>query len=377
MILAQDRVGGRIWTVPDGDHVVELGAQWIHGEVGNSLFDFSSARGLIDTESVSYEAEGLFYTSSGEQLNNDIVDRAQAVIRKAYDQCSKFSREPEESWKEKLPSSVGAFFRKKFLEQFEIQNSLHEGLWNWLMLYEKIDNACDSMYELSALSWGEWSDCDGEWHVNLKNGYSSVITALLDSLKPGVHSLNDEHRPILRLREPVDSIHWMVDMDNATSESNPHYSLVEVHAASGKVYCATHVIVTVSLGVLKEHLDSWFKPDLPARMRLAIKSLGFGVIDKIFVTFPFAFWEKDCRGIHLVWTEPEEEGSTMADNWVRGITGFDPVIRQPCTLVCWLGGEEARFMETLSEEKIKEALVALLRKFCADLNVPDPVRILR
>jgi hypothetical protein len=63
-------------------------------------------------------------------------------------------------------------------------------------------------------------------------------------------------------------------------------------------------------------------------------------------------------------------------NWVRGITGFDPVANQPATLVCWLGGEEARRMEELPDEVIKRELGTMLKQFVGS-HVPDPVSIVR
>ena len=34
-----------------------------------------------------------------------------------------------------------------------------------------------------------------------------------------------------------------------------------------------------------------------------ISSIGFGVINKIFLEFENPWWEENCTGIHLVWTE--------------------------------------------------------------------------
>ena len=40
ILEAEDRIGGRIHTVPFNDHVIDLGAQWIHGRGDNPLWKF-------------------------------------------------------------------------------------------------------------------------------------------------------------------------------------------------------------------------------------------------------------------------------------------------------------------------------------------------
>lgn len=40
ILEAEDRIGGRIHTVPFNDHCIDLGAQWIHGGGDNPLWKF-------------------------------------------------------------------------------------------------------------------------------------------------------------------------------------------------------------------------------------------------------------------------------------------------------------------------------------------------
>ncbi len=48
-------------------------------------------------------------------------------------------------------------------------------------------------------------------------------------------------------------------------------------------------------------------------------------------------------------------------NWTRHVVGFDVVIKQPNVLMAWISGEPARFMETLPDVEIGEALCRLLK----------------
>jgi monoamine oxidase len=48
LLEAQKRIGGRIETVPFGANVADLGAQWVHGEKDNIIYEMVSKYGLLD-----------------------------------------------------------------------------------------------------------------------------------------------------------------------------------------------------------------------------------------------------------------------------------------------------------------------------------------
>jgi spermine oxidase len=57
LLEAQHRFGGRVETINFGANVVDMGAQWVHGEVGNVIFEMVSNLGLLDR--TPYEWVGL------------------------------------------------------------------------------------------------------------------------------------------------------------------------------------------------------------------------------------------------------------------------------------------------------------------------------
>lgn len=59
---------------------------------------------------------------------------------------------------------------------------------------------------------------------------------------------------------------------------------------------AQHVIVTVSLGVLKANYKSIFSPPLPPRKVNSIEALQFGTMNKIILEFKKPFWPEDWTG---------------------------------------------------------------------------------
>ena len=50
------------------------------------------------------------------------------------------------------------------------------------------------------------------------------------------------------------------------------------------------VVVTTPLGWLKRN-QAAFEPPLPSRLAQAIDNIGYGTLDKVYITFPSAYWE--------------------------------------------------------------------------------------
>ncbi len=48
LLEAQRRIGGRVKTIPFGANVFDIGAEWIHGEKYNVIFEMVSKYGLLD-----------------------------------------------------------------------------------------------------------------------------------------------------------------------------------------------------------------------------------------------------------------------------------------------------------------------------------------
>lgn len=92
-----------------------------------------------------------------------------------------------------------------------------------------------------------------------------------------------------------------------------------VKCCDGEEFPADYVIVTVSLGVLKQHHTKLFCPGLPAEKVDAINKLGFGHVNKIFLEYARPFWVWREGGIKLAWSAEE---LTDKDDWVKGRCSF-------------------------------------------------------
>lgn len=80
-------------------------------------------------------------------------------------------------------------------------------------------------------------------------------------------------------------------------------STIKVETRDGSSFEFDEVVVTIPLGCLKKNMNV-FDPPAPERFALAVQALGYGNLDKLYVTFPEAFWD----------TEPTTDQSTTSTN---------------------------------------------------------------
>ena len=92
------------------------------------------------------------------------------------------------------------------------------------------------------------------------------------------------------LNKVVDKIHWKDEK-------------ILVQCSDGSKYTANNVLCTFSLGVLKSNLKTMFLPKLPKPQEDAIMSIGFGIINKIFLHFDEKWWKEDWKGLQLLWKD--------------------------------------------------------------------------
>ena len=184
------------------------------------------------------------------------------------------------------------------------------------------------------LSWGEYLDYDLEGSESepiVEGGYSNLVNFLVKSLEGKVK---------IKLNQIVTKIKWDGSLAIVTTED-------------GNIYQADYVIIALPLGVLKDQHSDIFDPALPQYKAEIIASLGFGLMDKIFLEFEEPFWDVDNPGIQLVMTDvAEDDTEDLRETWQNYIAGFDGVCGRPRVLCGWPCGEPARVMETISEDQV-------------------------
>lgn len=65
-----------------------------------------------------------------------------------------------------------------------------------------------------------------------------------------------------------------------------------VSTTTGDTYTYDELIMTMPLGWLKQNHHSTFKPALPSHIIESIDAIGYGNLEKVFITFPSAWWDR-------------------------------------------------------------------------------------
>nr|XP_021181685.2 peroxisomal N(1)-acetyl-spermine/spermidine oxidase [Helicoverpa armigera] len=404
ILEARKRIGGRIISIPMKNQNVELGANWIHGVLGNPIFEIAMANNLVNIINIPKPHKVIAATEDGKQVPFGVLHE----IHEAY-VC--FLRRCEEYFLcQYLPPpdihSVGEHINLEatiYLERLPSseEKKLRRLIFDCLLKRETCISGCNSMDEIDLLELGSYTELQGG-NIMIPSGYSSILEPLTKNIAPDKilkdHAVkkiiwdSNEHnsqRPLEDLGEESEDSDQTVIEDISKSSSDktmnpgegtsftdvtrkpkkkfPNY--VEVVCENGKSYYANHVICTIPLGVLKDNATNLFEPSLPQYKMESLERLLFSTVDKIFLEYDRPFLNPEITEIMLLWentTTPED----ISDSWYKKIYSFSKV--SETLLLGWLSGKEADYMETLSNEEISTTCTKILRKFLNDPFIPEP-----
>ncbi|HET9391599.1 MAG TPA: NAD(P)/FAD-dependent oxidoreductase [Steroidobacteraceae bacterium] len=319
ILEARDRVGGRVWTrhEPDLTAPIELGAEFIHGRIPETL-------GLLQAAGKAALAiSGTRWNLRNGQLETRSSDLFEA-IRAALER-SRALEKPD------IPFA-------SFLDQSLRQGLSTEACKLARTFVEGFDAADPSRVSTHfvAREWGSGGMLD-DLQFRPADGYSSVVAALAGEL--------GRDRIRLQLQTPVRRIRWAkgaVDIE-ASVQGEPFSTR------------AARAIVTLPLGVLQAD-EVQFVPALEAK-REALAGLASGPVLKLGLRFRKAFWEELDHGRYRDASFFHSPATTFPTFWTS------LPLRTPL-LTAWVGGPRA---ETLSEHPtqqiVREALDSLAGLF--------------
>ncbi|XP_018327308.1 peroxisomal N(1)-acetyl-spermine/spermidine oxidase isoform X2 [Agrilus planipennis] len=365
-----------------GNEKVELGANWIHGVLGNPVYEFAMQQGLVDILQIPKSHKIVAATEAGKQVPFPI-------LQEIYEAYLCFLKRCEEYFiSQYLPpdgiDSVGDHIKLEinlYLEQFKDKNERHlrELIFDCLLKRETCISGCDDMKEIDLLELGSYTELQGG-NIVLPGGYSSILEPLTRYIPSS--SILKEH--------PVKTIYWNKnntsngndsdDSDRTVIEESPDSCKkdsdgdasshnVKVVCENGKHFYADHVICTVPLGVLKHKYDTLFEPKLPEHKIEAINNLLFGTVDKILLEYERPFLNPNITEVMLLW-DTTDYSQDIKNIWFKKIYSFTKI--SDTLLLGWISGREAEYMEKLSNDVVVDKCTEILRKFLNDPFIPKP-----
>ncbi|KAL8264778.1 hypothetical protein R6Q59_022908 [Mikania micrantha] len=335
------RPGGRVRTkkMSGGDCVAaaDLGGSVLTGINGNPLGVLARQLGFP-----LHKVRDIcpLYLPNGNTVNPEIDSKVEFAFNKLLDRVCKLRQSMMEEAKS-IDVPLGTAL-EAFRHVYKVAEDPQEKmLLDWHLANLEYANAT-LMSNLSMVFWDQDDPFEmGGDHCFIPGGNDRFIRALAENL------------PIF-YNQTVKSIKYGSDG-------------VLIHA-NGKEYHADMVLCTVPLGVLKKRSIE-FIPDLPQRKKDAIERLGFGLLNKVAILFPYDFWggEIDTFG-HLSY-KTSMRGEFFLFYSYSSVSG-GPL------LVALVAGEAAIGFEQLSPvesvNKVMEILKGIFNP--KGIAVPEPLQ---
>ncbi|KAF2905638.1 hypothetical protein ILUMI_00540 [Ignelater luminosus] len=358
VLEAENRIGGRIYSLKFGDAFVDLGAEWYHGGEDNPIYHVIKELDLIEVQ----DTIRTYYHSSGKDINKDLVAELRNIFFSIY-YASNIKTDKDVSIgqyvKEKYLKAIDERYRnaseklefaKEFLDVLKKDVELFQGAFSWN------EPSAESDYiETSPSILYHWKN----------RGYKAVLDVLLQKYPDPEKELPIE----ILLNKEVKQIFWNNE--------------VSVKCTDGSEYKADHIILTVPLGVLKDRYAQLFNPELPQEKQNAINELGISAVQKIFFHFPKQWWpNNNFHSIDFFWTEEDRVRflkEKKDKSWLLGFTGLYPTPYNPNVLQTWFCGENVPKIELLPDEEIINGLMLMLNRFVGKYfeNITTPDSLLR
>lgn len=279
ILEARDRVGGRCWTetvtVGGKEYPLDIGAGWIHGTEGNPITQMCSIH-HVDLHHIHNEC--VLYTEDGQQVSKE----TDAAVEEYFNTLLERAKKKSDALGEDGGVSIGGVplvedvSLGQVIAQFvaeDCQDPAKASLFSSPHAHALINWHCanieySSAADINRLSVRFWASDDvtafeGE-HCLLKQGYGTLAKEMAKGLD-------------IRFSAQVVKI------------VHDEMAGCVVALKNGEEMKADVVLVTIPLGLLKKEVIA-FDPPLPEWKTSAIKRLGYGQLNKVFLVYDRQFW---------------------------------------------------------------------------------------
>lgn len=269
---ARNRMGGRVHQVKSAGHLVDLGPNWVHGNVkSNPISKLASKTKTVLHERDSRQA---VIDSEGHQMDDAEVtaysDIVWEIVAKAFqysDDCFN-SIDPQKS------------LMDYFKEEVPKRESDPAKIAELLKMAQRWGAFVGDPIERQSLKFFFLEETIEGTNAFIADTYQRILQEIAaNALAHAKIHLDTEIRHIETRISP-----------NQGTVNNELETKVSIHTASGLSQEFDEVVVTAPLGWLKAQKKMAFTPSLPPRLSEAIDNISYGHLEKCYVTFPSAFW---------------------------------------------------------------------------------------
>lgn len=335
--------------------VVQLGANWIHGlvEERNPMYSYAKKLNLSLQETSSDESPGL-----------DVL----LMDRLAHDQTRL------------IPDDIYRQILEKYLW---IQDNLESYRGDDITLGKGLELsilACEKRFGLSDVERGCLNWFLDRLHICLATRLDNIsLQDYIDSEEDGeggealvlggyyqiIRHLVDEYPIPIRYNHIVKSIATHHTEDSA-HESDTNKILIE--CSNGKKFIAEKCILTVSVGVLQNN-QIYFHPKEPEVIRCIKGLFTLGLMNTVWIWFPYSFWPGDFKFIGVARQIDEKiQFSTILVPEVHDNHG-----ERQAVLMCQVVDDLAISIESLDDNQTAKLLISELQLLFPMATIPEPI----
>ncbi len=320
LLEAQDKVGGRLKTDRSLGFPFDEGASWIHGQRRNPITNLAKQAGATtfltnDDNQAAFDVNGQLYSARFIEDIESEYDRALKAVLNAGAKDKSFE----------------AVFHSLY------PNRLNTNIWKYLLsAYIEFDMGAD-IAQLSSIDFDDDEVFGGD-DVIVTNGYDNIAEFLANDLN--------------------------IQFNSAVNSINYEGRKVKIKT-SNQILEADFVIVTVSLGVLKQEQIT-FIPPMPEHKQQAIRNVGMGNVNKFLLVWENAFWDTNLQ--YIAYT-PEVKGKF---NYFLNLRKFTTTN----ALITFALGNYATITEQKLDSELIDEIMSHLKIIYGN-NIPKPSHFLR
>ncbi|CAG7960648.1 unnamed protein product [Penicillium olsonii] len=270
------------------------GPNWIHGAGENPIMNIAEA-----TEAAMFDPdEGghIAFAPDGQRVPEDVNAQVQDFVWTTISEAFKYSN--EHGGKITAEKSLLDFFRDR-VQQTDFSDEVRRLCLDACKLW---GTYVGDQVDRQSLRFFRLEECvDGSNFV-----VASTYKRILEHVSKTALAKAE-----IRLNEPVKTI----NAPNRTPTTKPTITTTKA------TYTFDEVVVTCPLGWLKQNTSA-FNPPLPPRLQKAITNISYGRLEKVYITFPHAFWHQTEPTISAQFLEPQYAPHPKHIEWNQECLSF-------------------------------------------------------
>jgi polyamine oxidase len=350
LLDANHYMGGRVRHFSFQGHTVEMGANWISGRESafdNPIWKLAQAIQLQGHPSERENPNGVMVLDC---CSKDPSTASDDMTQQYLEQVKRFDDVYDRALAARKQAEEAAGYNPNTNTNTSVRHVLEQHGWTPKRQLSDIERAvehnvlevwvAETLEDLSA----EYDMRPGANDVELGQDEVFVEDSRgLNSIFQGmIHDLQQSSSVTIQLETEVQSIYY--------APGNVKVVAKDLKVGTMKEYHATAVVSTVSIGVLQSNAMT-FVPPLPEWKVAALRQMQMFNFAKVYAKFDRPLWpnEKD----YLIFVTSGEQKRGQYPLWMKYKNTTDP---NNHLLMCYLGGAQARRVESLTEEQLKNEI---------------------